>query len=52
MGLVESVTVMRSIPLLDQAAIEAVRQWEYRPPVMNGAPCKIAFVVSLRFKLI
>jgi TonB family protein len=51
-GLVENVTVMRSIPLLDQAAIEAVRHWIYRPPVMNGAPCKIAFVVSLRFQLI
>ena len=51
-GLVESVIILRSIPLLDQSAIEAVRQWEYQPPVINGAPCKIAFVATILFKMI
>ena len=37
-GRVENVTVLRSIPLLDRAAIEAVRQWRYSPLLLNGQP--------------
>ena len=35
-GQVESVRVLRSIPLLDQAAIDAVRQWQFTPTLLNG----------------
>jgi TonB family protein len=51
-GQVESVIVLRSIPLLEQSAIEAVRQWGYRPTFVDGAPRKCVFAVTVRFKLI
>src|SRR5919106_5587068 len=37
-GNVASVQVLRSSPLLDQAAIDAVRQWRYTPALLNGPP--------------
>lgn len=50
-GRVETVKVLRSIPLLDQAAIDAVRQWVYEPMVINGRPRRVIFSVTVRFKL-
>jgi len=50
-GRVQTIKVLRSIPLLDQAAIDAVRQWVYEPMVINGRPRGIIFTVTVRFKL-
>ena len=50
-GRVASTRVLRSIPLLDQAAIDAVRQWEYTPTMLNGAPTPIIMTVTVQFKL-
>ena len=38
-GKVTSVRVLRGIPLLDEAAIKAVRQWLYTPTLLNGSRC-------------
>ena len=38
---VRNVRVLRSIPALDQAAIDAVRQWEYEPTLLDGQPVPI-----------
>jgi len=35
-GNVVNLAVVRSVPLLDQAALEAVRQWRYEPTRLNG----------------
>ncbi|MBN2207069.1 MAG: TonB family protein, partial [Candidatus Aminicenantes bacterium] len=43
--------VLRSIPLLDQAAIDAVKQWVYEPMVINGKPRGVIFTVTVRFQL-
>jgi protein TonB len=43
--------VLRSIPLLDQAALDAVRQWVYEPMVINGRPRGVIFTVTVTFKL-
>ncbi len=37
-GKVESTTVVRSVPGLDEAAIAAARQWEYTPTKVDGKP--------------
>ncbi len=37
-GHVAEAWVLRSIPMLDQAALDAVRQWRYAPTLLNGAP--------------
>ena len=50
-GRVQRVKVLRSIPLLDQAGIDAVRQWVYEPMVINGRPRGVIFTVTVRFKL-
>lgn len=50
-GNVVDVKVLRSIPLLDQAAIDAVRRWKYEPTRLNGTPVPILMSVSVRFEL-
>jgi protein TonB len=50
-GRVQKVKVLRSIPLLDQAAIDAVRQWQYEPMIINGRPRGVIFTVTVRFQL-
>jgi protein TonB len=50
-GKVADARVLRSIPLLDQAAIDAVRQWEYTPTLLNGAPVPVIMTVTVQFTL-
>lgn len=50
-GSVRDVHVLRSIPLLDQAAIDAVRQWRFTPTLLNGQPVPIVMTVTVRFDL-
>ena len=50
-GRVTDVRVTRSIPLLDQAAIDAVRQWRFTPTLLNGEPVSILLTVTVRFTL-
>jgi protein TonB len=50
-GRVTDVRVIRSIPLLDQAAIDAVRQWRFTPTLLNGNPVPILLTVTVQFKL-
>ncbi len=50
-GRVVNVKVLRSIPLLDQAAIDSVRQWVYEPAIIEGKPRGILFTVTVRFTL-
>jgi TonB family protein len=50
-GRVASVKVLRGVPLLDQAAIDALKQWVYEPMVVGGKPQPITFTVTMRFRL-
>ena len=50
-GRVEDVHVLRSIPLLDNAAITAVQQWRYSPLLLNGMPERFVLTVSVSFNL-
>ena len=50
-GKVQDVRLLRSIPLLDAAAIEAVRQWEYTPTLLNGVPVPVVMTVTVQFTL-
>ena len=50
-GEVEQVKVLKSVPLLDEAAIDAVRQWIYEPFISKGKPTPVVFTVTVRFKL-
>jgi TonB family protein len=50
-GKVTDVRVLRSIPLLDQVAMDAVRQWEYAPTVINGTAVPVVMTVTVNFEL-
>jgi TonB family protein len=50
-GRVRDIKVLRSIPLLDQAALDAVRQWVFEPPIINGKPISVTFTVPMTFTL-
>jgi len=50
-GIVESVRVLRSIRLLDQAAIDAVKQWRFTPTRLNGEAVPIVMTVTVNFRL-
>ena len=48
-GKVVDATVVRSIALLDQAALDAVQQWEYLPTMLNGVPVPVVVNVTVNF---
>jgi protein TonB len=50
-GAVETVHVLRGYPLLDQAAIDAVRQWRFAPALLNGQPVPVVMTVTVNFSL-
>jgi protein TonB len=50
-GKVENARVLRSAPLLDSAALAAVRAWEYTPTLLNGRPTPVIMTVTVRFDL-
>ena len=50
-GSVTDARVIRSIPMLDQAAIDAVLQWIYEPTLLNGVPIEVELTVTINFTL-
>jgi periplasmic protein TonB len=50
-GRVTQLRVVKSVPLLDQAALDAVRQWRYTPSVYAGHPVSVLMTVTIRFML-
>lgn len=48
-GKVQDARIMRSIPMLDAAALAAVRQWEFAPTIVNGVPVKAVMTVTVNF---
>ena len=50
-GKVQETKVLRSIPLLDAAALDAVKQWEYTPTLLNGVAVPVIMTVTVNFTL-
>ena len=50
-GTVRDVRVLRSVALLDQAAMDAVRQWRFTPTLLSGQPVPVVLTVTVNFKL-
>jgi protein TonB len=50
-GSVETVHVLRGYPLLDQAAVDAVKQWRFTPALLNGEPVPVVMTVTVNFSL-
>jgi protein TonB len=50
-GAVGDMKVLRSVPLLDEAALEAVGQWRFTPTYLNGQPVSVIMTVTVNFTL-
>lgn len=51
-GLVKNVTVLKPLPFgLDQAAVDAVKQWVFKPATFNGEAVDVRFNLTINFKL-
>jgi protein TonB len=50
-GSVIDTAVLRSIPELDQAAIDAVCLWTFEPTLLNGEPVEIEMAITINFTL-
>ena len=50
-GVIENLIVLAGHPLLVPAAIEAVRQWRYRPYVLNNEPVEVETQITVNFSL-
>jgi protein TonB len=50
-GTIENLVVLRGHPMLSAAAIEAVRQWRYRPYLLNNEPVEVETEVTVNFTL-
>jgi periplasmic protein TonB len=50
-GRVTDLRVLRSVPLLDDAALQAVRQWRFTPGQLNGQDVAVIITVTVRFAL-
>ncbi len=48
-GRVRNARVLESIPDLDQAALDAVLQWEFSPPLVSGASSAVLMTVTVQF---
>jgi protein TonB len=50
-GNVTQMKVVSGHPLLVQAAFNAVQQWKYQPPLLNGTPISVEMIVTVQFIL-
>jgi TonB family protein len=49
-GKVADARVVKSVPLLDQAALDAVTQWEYAPTRVRGVAVPVIITVAINFQ--
>lgn len=50
-GAVQDARVLRSVALLDRAALDAVKQWRFSPSILDGRPVKVILTVNVNFAL-
>ena len=51
-GMVRNVRVLKPLPMgLDQAAVEAIRQWRFKPATLRGVPVDVYYNLTVNFRL-
>jgi len=50
-GRVADAAILRSVPMLDEAAESAVRQWEFTPTLLDSQPTEVIMTVTVNFRL-
>ena len=49
-GSIQSLSVVRGHPILVEAAMEAVRQWRYKPYMLNDEPVEVETFITVNFR--
>jgi protein TonB len=49
--MIQQLEVMSGHPLLQQSALDAVRQWRYQPTLLNGDPVEVDTTIDVIFSL-
>lgn len=50
-GRVIDAKVIKSEPLFDKAALDAVRQWEYEPTIVGGVAVSVVITIGVKFSI-
>ena len=50
-GTIKELSVVSGPELLQQAALDAVKQWRYRPYLLNGDPVEVGTTINVIFTL-
>jgi periplasmic protein TonB len=50
-GTIENLHLISGHPMLAPAAIEAVKQWKYKPYILNGEPVEVETQITVNFTL-
>jgi protein TonB len=50
-GSIENLRAVSGHPILIQAALDAVRQWKYKPYVLNGEPVEVETQITVKFHM-
>jgi protein TonB len=50
-GTIENLRVMSGHPMLVQSALDAVKQWRYKPYLLNGDPVPVETTITVNFTL-
>ncbi len=50
-GLIQNLRVISGPPMLQQAAMDAVRSWRYKPYLLNGEPVEVETTINVVFNL-
>jgi len=50
-GTIENLRLLSGHPMLAPAAIDAVRQWRYRPYILNSEPVEVETQITVNFSL-
>ena len=50
-GVIENLHVVSGHPILAQAAMDAVKQWKYKPYLLNGEPVEVETTVKVTFHM-
>lgn len=50
-GTIQSLEVLSGAPMFFQSALDAVRQWRYRPTILNGAPVEVETRITVIYNL-
>ena len=51
LGNIASARVLAGEPMLDQAALDAVNQWQFEPTTLNGVAVPVIMTVTVNFTL-